>query len=122
MVDNTSSKFAYGHELNETTGKIDEVGQTLSAVLSEKDDVKKYIWTVSVTEAPKGFFSYSFTNAETGKVLRYNNAYTAVEKDPSAKAEDTYNDFVFENSASFTSISGKSMPRLITTWLCINQE
>ena len=107
MVDNTSSKFAYGHELNETTGKIDEVGQTLSAALSEKDDVKKYIWTVSVTEAPKGFFSYSFTNAETGKVLRYNNAYTAVEKDPSAKAEDTYNDFVFENSASFTSISGK---------------
>lgn len=107
MVDDIVSKLAYGHELDETTGKIDEVGQSVSTALREKEDVKKYIWTVSVTEAPKGFFSYTLTNAETGKALRYNSAYNAVEKDPAAKAEDTYKDFVFENSNSFTAISGK---------------
>lgn len=42
-------------------------------------------------------------NAETGKALRYNSAYNAIETDPAAKAEDTFKDFVFENTGAVTS-------------------
>ena len=107
MVD-ASSSLAYGHEISTTTGKIVEVGETINTPIfyddsDSKDDVKKYIWTVSVTEAPRGFFSYTLTNAETGKALRYNSAYNAIEKDPTAKAEDTFKDFVFEATSTVTS-------------------
>lgn len=91
MVD-ASSSLAYGHEISTTTGKIVEVGEAINTPIfyddsDSKDGVKKYIWTVSVTEAPRGFFSYTLTNAETGKSLRYNSAYNAIETDPAAKAE-----------------------------------
>ena len=107
MVD-ASSSLAYGHEISTTTGKIVEVGEAINTPIfyddsDSKDGVKKYIWTVSVTEAPRGFFSYTLTNAETGKALRYNSAYSAIETDPAAKAEDTFKDFVFENTATVTS-------------------
>lgn len=107
MVD-ASSSLAYGHEISTTTGKIVEVGEAINTPIfyddsDSKDGVKKYIWTVSVTEAPRGFFSYTLTNAETGKALRYNSAYNAIETDPAAKAEDTFKDFVFENTGTVTS-------------------
>lgn len=107
MVD-ASSSLAYGHEISTTTGKIVEVGEAINTPIfyddsDSKDGVKKYIWTVSVTEAPRGFFSYTLTNAETGKALRYNSAYNAIEKDPTAKAEDTFKDFVFEATSTVTS-------------------
>ena len=107
MVD-ASSSLAYGHKISTTTGKIVEVGEAINTPIfyddsDSKDGVKKYIWTVSVTEAPRGFFSYTLTNAETGKALRYNSAYSAIETDPAAKAEDTFKDFVFENTATVTS-------------------
>ena len=107
MVD-ASSSLAYGHEISTTTGKIVEVGEAINTPIfyddsDSKDGVKKYIWTVSVTEAPRGFFSYTLTNAETGKALRYNSAYNAIETDSAAKAEDTFKDFVFENTGAVTS-------------------
>ena len=88
MVD-ASSSLAYGHEISTTTGKIVEVGEAINTPIfyddsDSKDGVKKYIWTVSVTEAPRGFFSYTLTNAETGKALRYNSTYNAIETDPAA--------------------------------------
>ena len=63
MVD-ASSSLAYGHEISTTTGKIVEVGEAINTPIfyddsDSKDGVKKYIWTVSVTEAPRGFFSYT---------------------------------------------------------------
>lgn len=35
--------------------------------------------------------------------MRYNSAYNAIETDPAAKAEDTFKDFVFENTGTVTS-------------------
>lgn len=72
LVDATSNE-AYGHELSGST--IQESTVALSAPLGDNDDVKKYVWTVSVTESPKSFFSYNFTNVETGKLLRINSGF-----------------------------------------------
>ena len=73
MVD-ASSSLAYGHEISTTTGKIVEVGEAINTPIfyddsDSKDGVKKYIWTVSVTEAPRGFFSYTLTNADRKSVV-----------------------------------------------------
>ena len=58
----------------------------------------------------------------TGKALRYNSAYSAIETDPAAKAEDTFKDFVFEDTATVTSTPlVRSILPLISTWLPIKR-
>jgi len=102
LVDATSNE-AYGHELSGST--IQESTVALSAPLGDNDDVKKYVWTVSVTESPKSFFSYNFTNVETGKLLRINSGFTGVEKNTKVEDKNANKDFVFD-VASATTLKG----------------
>lgn len=87
---------AYGHDLSGST--ITESTTLLSAPLGANDDVKQYVWTVSVTESPKGFFSYNFTNVETGKLLRVKADYSAVETNTKVEDKNANKDFVFDGA------------------------
>ena len=78
FVNDQTNNEAYGHELSGSTITESTIG--LSTPLADNDDVKQYVWTVGITESPKGFFSYNFTNVETGKLLRVNVGFTAIEK------------------------------------------
>lgn len=100
LVNSTDANEAYGHELSD--GKLKESTMGLSDELDKNDDVQKYVWTVSVTEAPTGYYSYNFTNVKTGKLLRLNGDRTALEKNPAVDAKKAYKDFVFDKASATT--------------------
>ena len=58
-----------------------------------------------MTESPKSFFSYNFTNVETGKLLRINSGFTGVEKNTKVEDKNANKDFVFD-VASATTLKG----------------
>lgn len=97
FVNDQTNNEAYGHELSGSTITESTIG--LSTPLADNDDVKQYVWTVGITESPKGFFSYNFTNAETGKLLRVNVGFTAIEKNTKVEDKNTNKDFVFDGSS-----------------------
>ena len=97
FVNDQTNNEAYGHELSGSTITESTIG--LSTPLADNDDVKQYVWTVGITESPKGFFSYNFTNVETGKLLRVNVGFTAIEKNTKVEDKNTNKDFVFDGSS-----------------------
>ena len=97
FVNDQTNNEAYGHELSGSTITESTIG--LSTPLADNDDVKQYVWTVGITESPKGFFSYNFTNVETGKPLRVNVGFTAIEKNTKVEDKNTNKDFVFDGSS-----------------------
>ena len=54
FVNDQTNNEAYGHELSGSTITESTIG--LSTPLADNDDVKQYVWTVGITESPKGFF------------------------------------------------------------------
>ena len=97
FVNDQTNNEAYGHELSGSTITESTIG--LSTPLADNDDVKQYVWTVGITESPKGFFSYNFTNVETRKLLRVNVGFTAIEKNTKVEDKNTNKDFVFDGSS-----------------------
>ena len=100
LVNDVTNKGAYGQELDGST--IKEFVKALDDPFAadKNDDVKKYVWTVSMTESPKGFFTYNFKNVETGKLLRLKGNFSGIETNGNEKDENTNKDFVFGSAAN----------------------
>lgn len=117
LVDPTSNE-AYGHELNGTT--LSSITSGLTTNLVEKDDVRKYVWEVSVTSA-LGQYSYTFKNVESGKLLRIDGAYSGIETNASEKDENTHKDFVFEANSSASIVTAAKYNSVSNSYLYIHE-
>lgn len=113
-----SSNEAYGHELSGTT--LASITSSLSANLASKDDVRKYVWEVSVTTA-LGQYSYTFKNVESGKLLRINSAYSGIETNASEDDVNTHKDFVFEANASASTVTAAKYNSASNSYLYIHE-
>ena len=99
--------------VDETTQEEIKYLKASSSTNIEKDDLAKYLWTVSQTALPGSKFAYAFTNVETGESIRVevevaSGSYTVLTEDPADDDAVVENLFEIAGGAKWDGSNGKT--------------
>ena len=97
--------------VDETTQEEIKYLKASSSTNIEKDDLAKYLWTVSQTALPGSKFAYAFTNVETGESIRVevaSGSYTVLTEDPADDDAVVENLFEITGGAKWDGSNGKT--------------
>ena len=97
--------------VDETTQEEIKYLKASSSTNIEKDDLAKYLWTVSQTALPGSKFAYAFTNVETGESIRVevaSGSYIVLTEDPADDDAVVENLFEIAGGAKWDGSNGKT--------------